>query len=79
MLEGTELRLEGGGFAFAPYRMLVANPLLPVPVQVSANDICRWLIGGPKTHRQAPEPDAREPQLDGVAKLASCCIPAGVP
>ena len=42
MLGGTELQLRADGFTFAPYRMLIANPLLPIPVQVRARDICNW-------------------------------------
>ena len=42
MLGGTEIQLHADGFTFSPYRMLVATPLLPIPVQVRAQDTCRW-------------------------------------
>jgi hypothetical protein len=42
MVGGTEIRLHPDGFSFTPYRMLVAPPLLPMPVQVRAQDTCRW-------------------------------------
>ena len=42
MLGGTEIQLRADGFTFSPYRMLVANPILPVPVQIRAHDTCRW-------------------------------------
>jgi hypothetical protein len=42
MLGGTELQLHADGFEFSPYRMLVANPILPIPVQIRAQDTCRW-------------------------------------
>jgi hypothetical protein len=42
MLGGTEIQLRTDGFIFSPYRMMVATPLLPVPVQLRAQDVCRW-------------------------------------
>jgi hypothetical protein len=42
MLGGTEIQLRADGFAFSPYRMLVANPMVPIPLQVRAHDTCHW-------------------------------------
>ena len=42
MLGGTEIQLHADGFTFSPYRMLVANPMLPIPVQIRAHDTCHW-------------------------------------
>jgi hypothetical protein len=42
MLGGTEMRLHADGFSFSPYQMLVAGPLLPVPIVVRARDTCSW-------------------------------------
>jgi hypothetical protein len=42
MLGGTEIQLHADGFTFSPYRMLLANPMLPIPIQVRAHDSCRW-------------------------------------
>ena len=42
LLGGTELQLRAEGFTFSPYRMLVANPILPIPVQLRADDSCHW-------------------------------------
>ena len=42
MVGGTEIQLRADGFSFSPYRMLVAPPVLPIPVQVRARDTCRW-------------------------------------
>jgi hypothetical protein len=42
MLGGTELRLHAEGFSFSTYHMLIAVPLLPIPVLVRARDNCRW-------------------------------------
>jgi hypothetical protein len=42
MVGGAEIQLRADGFSFTPYRMLVASPMLPVPVQVRAQDTCRW-------------------------------------
>jgi hypothetical protein len=39
---GTEIQLHADGFAFSPYRMLVAVPFLPVPLQIEAHDTCLW-------------------------------------
>jgi hypothetical protein len=44
---GTEIQLRPDGFTFSPYRMLVTNPILPVPVQLRVRDSCRW---DPSTH-----------------------------
>jgi hypothetical protein len=42
MIGGTELQLHADGFTFSPYRMLIANPMLPIPVQIRAHDTCNW-------------------------------------
>jgi hypothetical protein len=42
MIGGTEIQLRADGFTFSPYRMLVANPMSPLPVQIRAHDTCRW-------------------------------------
>jgi hypothetical protein len=39
---GTEIQLYTDGFAFAPYRMLVVIPFLPIPLQILAHDSCSW-------------------------------------
>jgi hypothetical protein len=39
---GTEIQLYIDGFAFAPYRMLVVIPFLPIPLQILAHDSCSW-------------------------------------
>ncbi len=43
---GTEIRLRADGFDFAPYRMAVAFPLLPVPVLVDCRDSNRVEASG---------------------------------
>lgn len=42
MLGGTEIQLRADGFTFAPYRMLIASPMMLGPLQVQARDTCRW-------------------------------------
>jgi hypothetical protein len=39
---GTEIQLYTDDFAFAPYRMLVVIPFLPIPLQILAHDSCSW-------------------------------------
>jgi hypothetical protein len=63
MVGGTEIRLRADGFSFAPYRMLVASPLLPVPVQVRAQDTCHW--------------DASAGELDDTIELRLMALPLG--
>ncbi|MBV9606756.1 MAG: hypothetical protein JO027_16700 [Solirubrobacterales bacterium] len=42
MLGGTDLWLRADGFAFSPYRILVAMPPLPLPLVIGAHDACEW-------------------------------------
>jgi hypothetical protein len=42
MLGGTELHLRADGFSFDPYDMLIAVPVLPIPLVVRIRDNCRW-------------------------------------
>ena len=39
---GTEIQLRADGFTFSPYRILIANPMLSVPVLIRAHDTCHW-------------------------------------
>jgi hypothetical protein len=63
MLGGTEIRLRADGFSFYPYRMLVANPILPFPVQIRAHDTCRW--------------DASADELHDAIELRLAVVPLG--
>jgi hypothetical protein len=50
MIGGTEIQLRADGFTFSPYRMLVANPISPIPVQIRAHDTCRWDASADQLH-----------------------------
>jgi hypothetical protein len=50
MIGGTEIQLRADGFTFSPYRMLVANPMSPIPVQIRAHDSCRWEASADELH-----------------------------
>jgi hypothetical protein len=63
MLGGTELQLHADGFSFSPYRMLITNPLLPIPLVVHARDSCHW-------HRDTQ-------RLDDTIEMRLLAVPLG--
>ena len=63
MLGGTEIQLRADGYTFSPYRMLVANPMSPIPVQIRAHDTCRW--------------DASANELEDTIELRLTVVPLG--
>ncbi len=63
MLGGTEIRLHAEGFSFSTYHMLIAVPVLPIPVLVRARDNCRW--------------DATTGELSDTIELQLLGIPVG--
>jgi hypothetical protein len=63
MLGGTEIQLHPNGFTFSPYRMLISNPMLPIPVQIRAQDTCHW---NPSTY-----------ELQDTIELSLIALPLG--